>query len=98
MTDAPMPPELLAAVDFAKRDQPGPHQPGAAGEWLRLAPPTGEHSCDLPESAQPSSVWRCRCGRRWTCIAAEVAVDGVVWARASWERRWWPWPRKRTNT
>lgn len=75
-----------------------------SGQLLRRGtPPEARHSCDPPERGVRGDVWRCDCGRRWTCTwdyevfdvpeedfasTAEPIVNA-----ADWERRYWPWPR-----
>lgn len=49
----------------------------------------GVHHCPLP-GGDKGDVWRCCCGRRWTCRRGGYGYGGH---EALWERRYWPWPR-----
>lgn len=52
-----------------------------------------EHRCEPPEQAKPDAVWRCFCGRRWTCIDHMTRSLTRITLTAHWVRRYWPWPR-----
>lgn len=52
-----------------------------------------EHTCYPPDHAQRGDVWRCRCGKRYTCVDHVTRSGHMVTMRADWRRRWWPWPR-----
>jgi hypothetical protein len=56
--------------------------------------PAERHRCSPPERAPFGSVWRCGCGRRWTCRERPMPVRGMVSTNpCEWIRRYWPWPR-----
>ena len=61
------------------------------GEFLRQS--KQRHECGPPARAQTGAVWRCDCGRRWTCVVSITERPGFISMEADWRRRYWPWPR-----
>lgn len=72
-----------------------------SGQFLRRGtPPEARHSCDPPERGVRGDIWRCDCGRRWTCTYDYAVYDPPKGSHgpdlvqsADWERRYRPWPR-----
>ena len=52
------------------------------GEMLRDV-----HGCEVPGFAEPGSIWRCDCGRRWKRILHMQYPTGGYWRRALWPAR-----------
>jgi hypothetical protein len=78
-------PELISHETKAARPRAG------SGEIVRSA--TAPHECGVPEHGHPGDVWRCDCGRRYTCVDYTTMRGNFVTMRADWLRRFWPWPR-----
>lgn len=65
---------------------------GRQADGVYLRPADSGHACVLPEHGSRGQVWRCVCGRRYTC-SGHVQRGGGVTLRPEWVRRLWPWPR-----